>query len=248
MRLSRHRHREETGVQATKLQRIFLFYEMTLIDVIVESISIQEKKSKRVVGFYSERMVYIILRDTMHALNIDELLQLNVARAAIIDPSDITYSSEFRRLCEQNKCGHYDKNWMCPPAIGPYEELKAKVSRYKEGLLFQTVHQLSHSRDLKGLREAFKAHDEALRKIISYLQDRHGIKDILPLGAGPCTYCEKCASLDGEICRFPDHAVASLESHGIDVGALVKMCDMPYNSGKNTVTFVGAVFFTAPQH
>ncbi len=181
-----------------------------------------------------------------HGTLIDEVLKFNAARAAIIDPSGITYSSEFRRLCEQNKCGHYGKNWMCPPAVGPYEELKAKASRYQEGLVFQTVHQLSHSRDRKGLREAFKAHDEALQRIIAHLKDRYGIKEMLPLGAGPCTYCEKCASLDEEECRFPDHAVASLESHGIDVGALVKMCDMPYNSGKNTVTFVGAVFFSAP--
>jgi predicted metal-binding protein len=175
---------------------------------------------------------------------IDEVLQFGVARAAIIDPSGIAYSSEFRNLCAQNKCGHYSKNWMCPPAVGPYEELKAKASRYQEGLVFQTVHQLSHSRDRKGLREAFKTHDEALLRIIVHLKD--GVKEMLPLGAGPCTVCEKCASLDEEECRFPDHAVASLESHGIDVGALVKMCDMPYNSGKNTVTFVGAVFFFAP--
>lgn len=177
---------------------------------------------------------------------INEILLLDVDRAAVIDPAGIRYSSEFRSLCEQDKCGHYGKNWMCPPTVGPYEELKAKASRYREGLVFQTVHQLSHSRDRKGLREAFKNHDKALQGIVAHLRDRYGIKDMLPLGAGPCTYCEKCASLDGENCRFPDHAVASLESHGIDVGALVKTCDMPYNSGKETVTFVGAVFFALP--
>ena len=177
---------------------------------------------------------------------INEVLLLSVARAAVIDPAGILYSSEFRRLCEQNKCGHYGTNWMCPPAVGPYEALKAKASQYEEGLVFQTVHQLAYSRDRKGLRQAFKAHDEALQRIIAHLQDKHGIKDILPLGAGPCTYCEKCASLVGESCRFPDHAVASLESHGIDVGALVKMCDMPYKGEKDEVVFVGAVFFSAP--
>jgi predicted metal-binding protein len=174
----------------------------------------------------------------------DEVMQFNVIRAAVIDPSDITYSSEFRGLCEQNKCGHYGRNWMCPPAVGPYETLKAKASRYKEGLVFQTFHQLSYSRDRKGLREAFKAHNETLKKIIGYLRDRYGIENMLSLGAGPCAYCEKCASLDGEICRFPDQAVASLESHGIDVGALVSMCGMPYTGGKNSVLFVGAIFFT----
>lgn len=177
---------------------------------------------------------------------IDYIKRFNVARASIIDPSDIAYSSEFRRLCEQNKCGHYGKNWMCPPAVGLYEELKAKASRYKEGLVFQSIHQLSHSRDRKGLSQAFKAHDEALQRIIEHLRERYSIEDMLPLGAGPCTYCEECASLNGEECRFPDHAVASLESHGIDVGALVKMCGMPYKGEKDQVVLVGAVFFTHP--
>ena len=181
----------------------------------------------------------ILSHDTL----IEEIIHFNVARAAIINPSGLQYSSEFRRLCEENKCGHYGKNWMCPPAVGPYEELKTKAGQYKEGIVFQTVHPLSRSHDRKGIHEAFMAHDEALKKIIGYLQDRYGIKEMLPLGAGPCMYCEKCTLLDSEKCRFPDQAIASLESHGIDVGALVKMCGMPYSSGENTVTFVGAVFF-----
>jgi len=174
---------------------------------------------------------------------IDDILRFNVACAAMIDPTKIRYSEEFRRLCEQNKCGHYGKNWMCPPAVGPYEDLKAKANRYKGGLVFQTVHQLSHSRDRKALREAFKAHDESLNKIIKHLRDRYSIEEILPLGAGPCTYCEECAFHNGEECRFPDRAVASLESHGIDVGALMNLCGMPYKFEKHSVTLVGAVLF-----
>jgi predicted metal-binding protein len=135
---------------------------------------------------------------------------------------------------------------MCPPAVGPYEKLKTKASQYKKGLVFQTVHKLSHSRDRKELRQGFKAHDEALKKIITYLRDKHGIEDMLPLGAGPCTCCEQCSALNGEACRDPDNAVASLESYGIDVGALVKMYGMPYTSGKDTVTLVGAVLYVTP--
>lgn len=174
---------------------------------------------------------------------IDDILKFNVVRAAMVDPTKIRYSAEFRRLCEQNKCGHYGKNWMCPPAVGPYEDLRAKASRYKEGLAFQTVHQFSHSCDWKALRKAFKTHDESLKKIIKYFQDRYSIEEMLPLGAGPCSYCEKCACRDGEKCRFPDHAVASLESYGIDVGALMNLCAMPYRFEKHTATLVGAVLF-----
>jgi hypothetical protein len=46
-------------------------------------------------------------------------------------------------------------------------------------------------------------------------------------------------------CRFPDKAVASVESHGIDVTALVTSCGIPYNRGPNTVSYVGLFLFSA---
>lgn len=177
---------------------------------------------------------------------ITEILQFGIARAAVIDPSKIEYSEVFRRLCEQDKCGHYGKNWMCPPAVGPYADLKAKASGYKEGIVFQTVHRLSYQRDRGGLRKVFRAHDNALKKLTGYLRTGYGLKEMLSLGAGPCTYCERCAREDGKACMFPEHAVASLESYGIDVGALMKLCGMPYKFEEENVTLVGAVFYTPP--
>ncbi len=177
---------------------------------------------------------------------IDEIMMFEIARAAVINPSAVRYSSEFRKLCEQNKCGYYGKNWMCPPHVGSYGELKERAGRYKKGLMFQTIHQIFHSGDRKKYRDAFKAHNEALRKIVKHLQEMYGIEDMLTLGGGPCTYCEKCSALDEEPCRYPDHAVASLESYGIDVGALVTLYGMPYKFEKDIVTLVGAVFYNLP--
>ncbi len=177
---------------------------------------------------------------------IDDILRLGISRAALIDPSRIEYSETFRKLCEQNTCGYYGKNWMCPPVVGLYSDLKTKASNYKEGIAFQTVHRLSYRRDRKGIKKAFRAHDDALKKLIGYLRTEYGVKEILALGAGPCTYCEKCACEEGKSCVFPENAIASLESYGIDVGALMKMCDMPYKFEEENVTLVGAVFYTSP--
>jgi len=175
----------------------------------------------------------------------NEILGLGMARAASVDPSKIEYSEAFRKLCERNACGFYGKNWMCPPAVGLYSDLRAKASSYKEGVVFQTVHRLSYRRDWNGLKKAFKVHDDVLKKLIGYLRAEYGLKEMLALGAGPCTYCEKCACEEGKACAFPENAVASLESYGIDVGALMKMCDMPYKFEEENVTLVGAVFYTS---
>lgn len=177
---------------------------------------------------------------------IDDIMMFKIARAAVIHPSAVRHSSEFRKLCEQNECGHYGKNWTCPPQVGSYEELKERTGRYKKGIVFQTVYNMSVSREPRKLRKAFRAHDKALKKIVEYLQKRYGIRDMLRLGGGPCRYCEKCSAFDEEPCRYPDHAVASLESYGIDVGALVTLCGMPYKFEKDIVTLVGAVFYNVP--
>jgi predicted metal-binding protein len=81
---------------------------------------------------------------------VEEVKALNVTNASMIDASAIKYSEEFRKLCAQNKCGHYDKNWMCPPAVGDFGVLKEKAGKYNWGLVFQTVHKLSKRFDFEG--------------------------------------------------------------------------------------------------
>jgi predicted metal-binding protein len=174
---------------------------------------------------------------------INEVKVLNVTNASMIDASVIQYSQEFRQLCAQNKCGHYDKNWMCPPAVGAFEVLKKKASKYKLGLVFQTVHKLSKRFDFEGMKNAARIHENIARRVQNHMVDTTGIKDVLPLGVGPCEFCEECTYEKGEACRFPDKAMASVESYGIDVGNLLKGCGIPYHNGKNTVSYVGCILF-----
>ncbi|MEG1427664.1 MAG: DUF2284 domain-containing protein, partial [Oscillospiraceae bacterium] len=64
----------------------------------------------------------------------------------------------------------------------------------------------------------------------------------LYLGAGGCGLCDTCAIVTGEPCRFPENALASLESYGVSVSELATACGMRYINGANTVTYFGAVF------
>jgi len=175
---------------------------------------------------------------------VDEIKTLNVASVAIVDASTIKYSKTFRQLCEQNKCGSYNKNWMCPPGVGPLVELVKKASQYKKALVFQTVHGITKSFDFKGMFEAARTHEGVLREVLALFTRRAGIKDVLPLGVGPCKVCPKCTYEDGEKCRLPDQALPSLEAFGMDVAALLKACGNPYHHGKNTVSYVGCILFT----
>ena len=172
---------------------------------------------------------------------------LNATHASIAEVAKIKFSEDFRQLCEQNSCGSFNKNWMCPPAVGPISKLIERALSFKQGLLFQTVHSIEDSFDWEGMLEGKLNHTKIFRKILECMENNNTLKEILPLNAGPCTYCTKCSYLEGEECRFPDKAVSSVEANGIDVIALVKASGIPYNNGENTVSYVGLILFNSDQ-
>jgi len=176
---------------------------------------------------------------------IKDAIALNATNASIAQVTEIKFNEDFRKLCEQNSCGSYNKNWMCPPAVGPFNDLKEQVLSFKQGLLFQTVHPIATSLDWKGMLAGGVNHTKIFRKILEGMERKYNFKEILPLNAGPCTYCAKCAYLEGEKCNFPDKAVSSVEANGVDVMALVKASGIPYNNGKNTVSYVALILFNS---
>jgi len=174
---------------------------------------------------------------------IKDALGFNATHASIVEVAEITFNEDLRKLCEQNSCGSYNKNWMCPPAVGPIGDLKERVLGFKKGLLIQTVHLTEDSFDWEGMLEGGVNHTKIFRKILELMENNPKLIEILPLNAGPCNYCTKCAYLVGEVCPFPDKAVSSVEANGIDVMALVKACGIPYNNGENTVSYVALILF-----
>ncbi|MCI1946380.1 DUF2284 domain-containing protein [Clostridium luticellarii] len=174
---------------------------------------------------------------------VEEAIELKADHAAMIDVSQIKFYADARRACEKNVCGNYDTNWKGPPAIGPIDKLIDKAKRYEEGLLIQTVHQLSSPFDLKGMKDAAKVYEGIFRKILSHVRVKYKFKDILPLSAGCCRLCKVCTYVDGIECKFPDKAFSSLEAYGIDVIALEKSCGIPYYNGLNTISYVGLILF-----
>lgn len=168
-------------------------------------------------------------------------LSLNATKASIAEVAKIPFNKDFRKLCEENSCGSYNKNWMCPPAVGTISDLIKKVFGFKHGLLFQTVHQLEDSFDWEGMQKGQANHEKVFREILENVENRDIFKHILPLSAGPCMYCARCAYLVEKKCYFPDKAVSSVEAYGVDVMALLKEYGIPYSNGQNTVSYVGLI-------
>lgn len=158
-----------------------------------------------------------------------------------VNVSKISFIAEFRKACESNACGMYGKCWTCPPCVGEIDELIAKAKEYKTAIVYQTVHEIEDSYDFEGMQEGGDIHNKLTHTINEYIVANLPKTEVLHLSAGGCRLCKKCAKRDDLPCRFPEKAVASLESYGVAVSELASLADMKYINGQNTVTYFGAV-------
>lgn len=171
---------------------------------------------------------------------VSKALELGATRAAILPTARIRFEASFRQLCEMNSCGHFGVNWMCPPYVGGFEEMRSQVLGFTNSLVVQTVSDLEDSFDFEGMTRAAVHHDEVFRRILNRFRERFPDRTNLPLSAGACRYCPTC-TCPGSPCAFPEEAIASLEAAGVDVNALVASCGMPYNNGPASVSYVGTI-------
>lgn len=168
------------------------------------------------------------------------ILDLGAHRVGTARVEDIDFEPDFRKLCESNACGMYGRSWMCPPHVGPVEELIAQAKKFQWAVVFQTVDALEDSYDFEGMMAA-GAKMNRLAAAVRRKLDELGIQRRLLLGAGGCRVCRTCAKLQDRPCRHPDQALSSLEAYGVNVSVLAPQAGMQYIHGPNTVTYFGAV-------
>ena len=168
-------------------------------------------------------------------------LDAGAFKAYVLPVGKIPFDPGLRAYCEANACGTYGKNYGCPPYVGTTDEVIARVKEYENILVFQTVGQLEDSFDFEGMTEAAARHKALVSELYESVKGELGRS--MPLSAGGCPVCGKCAKLEEKPCRFPEKAISSLEAHCINVSTLAGKCGMKYINGANTVTYFGAILF-----
>lgn len=169
-----------------------------------------------------------------------EILALGAQKAGGIAVGEIPFHAELRRACEQNFCGAYGKNYMCPPHCGDVETLIERARTYRSMILFQRVYPTEDSFDIESMQAGARAFKEIVRNVGAYARTLD--TDTLVLGNGGCDLCEECAVVRGEPCLHPEQTYSSLEAYGIEVSRVAPLCGMRYINGVNTVTYFGALF------
>ena len=158
---------------------------------------------------------------------------------APLDVSTVTLREQVRRMCAQG-CKQYGKRWCCPPGCGTLEQCDARIHRYSQGILVQTVGALEDAFDFEGMQVLENTHKANFSALVKHLSG--SMADLLPLGAGCCTLCESCTYPDAP-CRFPDKQQISMEACGILVHEVCKANGLVYNYGPGTISFTACILF-----
>jgi predicted metal-binding protein len=169
--------------------------------------------------------------------------ELGVNRYSVVPVNKIVFSDAFRAACESNQCGKYGTSWSCPPGVGKPSDLIECASKFKNGLVIQTVWPLEDAFDFDGMMAGGEKHNALFRKTVERVTPVLSAGETLSLSAGACSLCETCTFPSGEPCRQPEKALASLESYGVDVAHLLSLGGLSYTNGPNTVSYVGLILF-----
>ena len=170
-----------------------------------------------------------------------KLISFGVDHTALLPTEKIRFEPSLITLCQSNVCGNYGRNWACPPYVGETEELIAKAKAFQNILVFQKIYPLEDSFDVEGMEKSHRDFQILITEINDFCQDV-GFTHLL-LGAGGCRYCDACAAVSNQPCRFPNKQVPSLESYSIQVSSLAEACGLKYINGANTVTYFGGILY-----
>ena len=167
-------------------------------------------------------------------------LACGAANAAALSVRQVALEAVFRDICKSNACGKYGRCYMCPPDVGEVQPMMEKVRSFRDAVLYQTIHPLEDSFDYEGMVEAGARHaavSQALQKTLKNLD----LPAFLHVSVGGCRVCDVCAKEKDLPCAYPDLAMPSLESYGVDVYNTALHAGLKYINGQNTVTYFGMV-------
>lgn len=136
-------------------------------------------------------------------------LENGFSAAAITGTDTLVVDPGYRKYCEENLCGCYDRLSVCPPQSGTVEEMRERFIRYPNALVLQTLVTPDDKELFEDPRRAKSAHNRLAEKLIALLPSDH-----LWMSAGPyqnnscmsayCVDCQKLADSVGMLCWAHD--------------------------------------------
>ena len=168
---------------------------------------------------------------------VDKARDLGFTEAVLLNDLEIKCESRLRAYCNPEGCPNHGNNWVCPPGSGSIEECAEKVSRFKSGILLQSVSELNPPVEISTYKQLNFKHNLRLKEFATAACGEY--EDILVLTSGGCIFCDDCTY--PEPCVKPDIRMNSLSAYGIDVGRLCGTAGLEYSFSPDKVYFVALV-------
>ena len=174
------------------------------------------------------------------ALLESQLAELPLYTYHFISPEDLEFSDRIRWICE-HECPMYGKTWACPPGVGPVRECEAKCRRYVNCLMISTITEVNDISDIDETLATRPEHEKITNQVRDLMRQQ-GVNPYI-LSTEACAICDRCAYLDGLPCRMPGKMHPCVESHGINVLALLDDLGLSFQYGENVVTWFSLLFY-----
>ena len=169
-----------------------------------------------------------------------QLAELPLYTYEFIDPKALEFSDRIRWIC-QHECPMYGQSWACPPAVGSVAECSGKCRNFENCLMIATITEVQ---DIANIEEtlATRPDHEAITNEVRDMMRQMGIDPYI-LSTEACAECQRCAYLDGQPCRFPERMHPCVESHGINLLAVLEELGLSFQYGENVVTWFSLLFY-----
>lgn len=172
---------------------------------------------------------------------LDRICKKDVIFVGEMKPEELVIEEKVREYCMQNKCGQYDRNFMCPPRVGSVESNREKILNFDSCLVLIKKYKLINPEN----REKFYIPAEELHKILLEIENEAkelGYNKATSLIAGNCRICNPCKVVFGEKnCPYPEKSRSSAESLGINVIETIKKLGLNLEFKNDEVTWVGII-------
>ena len=129
--------------------------------------------------------------------------------AGVMRVEDLVIVPEYRKLCERNTCGNYNKEPGCPPMCGELSDMVSDMAGYENALILKTVNPCNDYYD-RAEQKAIQAKQNRLTLSLYELMKKDGAGDMLVMTAGPwedysclsayCINAQKMAEAVGMSC------------------------------------------------
>lgn len=160
---------------------------------------------------------------------------------AVIPTADIVVKPEFRRFCEENRCGKYGANYSCPPDCGTVGEVYNKLLSKSSAMVLQMVYDIKGYDDKENIQKARSSFNYAVLNVMDKIREK-GYNGF-PLGYNGCPLCSPCKRTLNQPCAFPEDKISCISAYCIDVAELANSCEFEFLWSQDKLYLFGMVLF-----